>query len=399
MNMRSIWVINQSFYPDGDATGQMITDLAEDLASDGMRVTVLAGRNRKQAPKEESYRGMRIIRVNVLRLNKKVLIFRYLNYLSLFPSLIFKSFFLPAPDIIFVVSSPPFMFFAGAVLKLIKGSRLVFNVQDLYPDVAIRLGLLTNRPLISLIEKLTLRAYAFADKIICVGTVMKEKLVKSGRGDDKTAVVNNWADASLLFPLERKTNPILGREGLLDKFVVQYSGNLGMVHEIDTVLEAAKQLKQRGDIVFVFVGDGVQKNKIVDFIRQHELRNILLLPFQRREELNLSLNACDLALVTQKAGFEGLVVPSKIYGLMAVGKPIMAICPDKTEVAEIVGDGLGVVVRPGEGSRCAQAILRLAEDPGKMGAMGIRARKIFVGKYDRKLSTRQYFEILNGLLL
>ncbi|MFA6548427.1 MAG: glycosyltransferase family 4 protein, partial [Candidatus Margulisiibacteriota bacterium] len=316
--MPLLWIINQSYFPDIDATGQMMTDLAEDLVKNGLQVTVITGQNQKSSPKQEQHNGVNIFRVPVARLNKKVLLYRYLNYISLFPSILTKALFMPKPDYIFIVSSPPFMFLLGWLLKIVKGSKLIFNVQDLYPDIAIKLRLLRNSLLINPIKWLILQSYKRADKLICVGEKMQDLLIKRGVPVKDLAVIHNWADSQLLYPIARADNYFINQAGLAGKFIIQYSGNFGMVHEIDTILQAALTLASNPDIRFLFIGGGVQSDKISLFIKDNNLSNITRLPFQPRKELNLSLNACDVAIVSIKDGFEGTIVPSKLFGIMAV---------------------------------------------------------------------------------
>ncbi len=384
-NKRSVYLLNQSFYPDADATGQMMTDLSEDLVKQGMGVTVIAGKRRGAAT--EVFNGVMVYRVPVLKLDKKILPFRYLNYLSFFPSVFIKVLLLPRPDVYFIVSSPPFMYFIGWMLKFIKKTRLIFDVQDLYPDVAVNLGLLKSLWLANKIGCLTLGMYRAADRVICIGETMQALLVKRGVPAAKLVMIHNWADGSKLYPILRAAN---------DKFIIQYSGNIGMVHDIDTVLTAAERLRSEADVGFDFIGDGVQAKKI----RDAKLPNVRLLPYKPRSELNESLNACDLALVTMKAGFGGVVVPSKLYGILATGKPVIAVCPSDSEVVSIIKENnCGIAVSPGDVNGLVKAISGLYADRELVKTMGENARKVFLAKYDRHIETNKYYDAILQLLI
>jgi glycosyltransferase involved in cell wall biosynthesis len=394
----SLWIINQCFHPDIDATAQIMTDLAEDLVDRGIRVTVITGRNNNSYGKRETYNGINIIRVGVLKLSKKILFFRYLNYISLFPSILFKSVFLRKPDYILVVSSPPFIFFLGSLLKTLRRSKLILNVQDLYPDVAVKLNLLKNPALIKVLEYFTRRLYQKAHKIICISENMRNRLIQKECPGEKIEVIHNWADRKLLHPLTKDGNSFVLKHKLSNKFVLQYAGNFGMVQEMDTILESANHLKSNQNILFILIGDGVQANKIRSFISENRLGNVMMIPYQKRELINFSLNACDVSFVTLKDSFQGAVVPSKVYSTMATGKPVLGVCPKGSEIEEIVDENkCGVVLQPGDFKGCAEKILYLYNNPEDRELMGKNALKGFLEKYERSIATRRYFEIISRI--
>lgn len=394
---KSLLILNQVFYPDLDATGQLLTDLAEDLAKRKIAVSVICGRNRPEQKRHEVYRGVEIDRVAVLRLNKKILPFRYLNYLSFFPAVFFRAMRHKRTDYLLVVSSPPFMYLIGWLLKKIKRTKLVYNVQDLFPDVAIELGLIKSRPLIRAINGLNAIMLRSVEKIICIVESMASSLVAKGAALEKITVIHNWADGRQLFPLPRAENEFLLRSGLNKKFIVQYSGNIGMVHDIDTILATAERMTRIDRVHFVFIGDGVQARKIKELIAQKKPTNISLFPYQARVALNLSLNASDLSLVSLKNGFEGKVLPSKLYGIMAVGKPIIAICRRDSDVARIVqASACGRVIESGDAAGCEEAILELMNDPAQLKLLGCNARAAFMDKYDRPKQTAAYYQAIFG---
>ncbi|HTY13184.1 MAG TPA: glycosyltransferase, partial [Candidatus Omnitrophota bacterium] len=395
---REILLISHNFYPEIDATGQMMTDLAEDLTARGLKLRVITGRHQKGSPKQEFHKGIDIRRVRVLHLNKRILPFRFLNYISFFPSVFFSALLSSRPDAIFIVSSPPFMYFLGRMLQKLWRNRLVFNAQDLYPDVAVRLGLLKSRFMIRLLERLTLKMYDKATLIICIGDRMAQLLIGRGVQENKLRIIDNWSDGRQVHPIEKRSDHFVQKHGLQDKFIVQYSGNIGMVHEIDTVLSAALALADEPGIVFVFIGGGVNAGKIEGFVSAHGLKNVRMYPSQPRELLNDSLNAADVSLVTLKKGFAGTVVPSKIYGIMASGKPVIAVCPAESEASRIVRDNeCGTVVDPGDVEGCVRAIREFNRDREELERSGKNARRAFMSKYDRPLMTRKYYEAIREM--
>lgn len=388
----SILLLNQGFYPNIDAIGQILTDLAEDLVKNKIAVSVICGRNKPEYKRYEVYCGIEINRVPVLRLNKKILLFRYLNYLSFFPSAFVRALLQKKTDYIMVVSSPPFMYLIGWLLKHIKRTKLIYDVQDLFPDVAIELGLIKSRLLIKAINGLNSLMLRGVEKIICIGETMAQLLAAKGVVKEKLTVIHNWADGKQLYPMPREKNDFLIKYGLTTKFIVQYSGNIGMVHDIETILDTAERMKRVSLVHFVFIGDGVQAKKIRECVDKNKLENLSIFPYQKRETLNVSLNAADLSLVSLKRGFEGKVVPSKVYGIMAVGKPIIAICGRGSEVANIIEENnCGYVVAPGDAAGVEKAILELMGNRARMKIMGENARRVFIKKYDRTKQTEAYY--------
>jgi glycosyltransferase involved in cell wall biosynthesis len=197
-------------------------------------------------------------------------------------------------------------------------------------------------------------------------------------------VIHNWADGDALRPLAG-TSPLRAPWGLEGKFVVAYSGNMGRVHDLDTVLEAGERLRGEAGVVFLFIGDGHQRLRLESEARRRGLANVVFQPYQAREQLAASLGAADVHLVSLLPALEGLVVPSKFYGVLAAGRAAIVIGDPEGEVARIARDGdCGLSVAAGDAAGLARAILSLRDDPARCASMGANARAVFDAQYDRR---------------
>ncbi len=233
---------------------------------------------------------------------------------------------------------------------------------------------------------------------VVLGQPMRERVTALGVDPQRIAVIPNWADGGLLRPVARGANPLRAEWGLGDRFVVGYSGNLGRVHEFGTVLDAAEALRSQADVVFLFIGDGAQKAALATAAQERALLNILFRPYQPREALGQSLGAADVHLVTLRPELEGLVVPSKFYGIAAVGRPTIFIGDPEGEIGSIVREAqCGTCVRQGDGEGLAQAIAALRDDPALRERMGANARRVFEERYDRAIAVGQWRQLLHDV--
>jgi glycosyltransferase involved in cell wall biosynthesis len=227
---------------------------------------------------------------------------------------------------------------------------------------------------------------------------MREQVAaKIGRDrEDRIDVIHNWADGEKIRPLaEGERNAFAEEHGLRGRFVVQFSGNFGRVNDFDTPLEAAGLLKDRAGIVFLFIGDGAKAGEIKEYVRRHDLDNVLLLPYQPRETLLYSLAAGDAHLVTLAEGLAGLSVPSKTYGILAAGRPVLFVGDARSDVARIIAENrCGEVVSTGDAARMAGIIAAWADDLASVERLGREARELFLRRFDRTHAVDAYSESL-----
>lgn len=376
-----------------------MTDLAESLVERGLEVTAVAGRGRynggERLSRREEYRGIKIERAWATSFGKRTIAGRLSDYLSFYVGATWKLLRVERHDILLALTQPPLIGLIGLLIGRLRGMRVVALVQDIYPDVAVALGTLRGRsPGARFFDWLNRRALCGMDRIIVLGECMRDR-IRAKVGDERSRridIIHNWADGQLIRPLARdEANPFRLRHDLQDKFVVLFSGNFGLVNEFQTVLEAARLLRERREIVFLFVGEGVKGVEIKKFVEQHRLENVRMLPYQPREELCFSLTAGDAHLTTLADGLAGLSVPSKTYAILAAGRPVMFVGDLRSAVAELVAEnGCGAVVASGESRQLAQLIIDWAADREKLDELGIRARALFESRFERQHAIKAY---------
>jgi colanic acid biosynthesis glycosyl transferase WcaI len=404
-----ILILHQFFYPDHSAVSQLMTDLAENLVERGVEVTAVAGRGRynggERLSRREEYRGIKIERAWATSFGKRSIVGRLSDYLSFYVGATWKLLRVERHDILLALTQPPLIGLIGLIIGRLRGMRVVALVQDVYPDVAVAVGTLKPQSMPArFFDWLNRRALSVMDRIIVLGECMRER-ISAKVGDeraDRIDIIHNWADGDVIKPLNRtEENPFRHQHGLEDKFVVLFSGNFGLVNEFQTALEAARLLREREDIVFLFIGDGVKGAEIRKFADEHQLANIRMLPYQPREELRFSLTAGDAHLTTLAEGLAGLSVPSKTYAILAAGRPVLFVGDLRSAIARLVAENTcGAVIASGQSAQLAEVIKDWAANPSKLAELGARARSLFESRFERQHAVVAYLasfeKCLNG---
>ncbi len=390
-------LINRCFWPDAEATGQLLGELTEDLSS-GSDVTVVAGpsyvgtNQRKGLWRTEARGRVAIVRTWGTRLPKSNLLGRVLNLGTYYVLAAAAALKLGRPDIIVAETDPPLLGLLGALLKLRWGSRFVYYCQDLYPDIAEATGGVRNRGLLWMLERANRIAYAKADAIVVLGEDMRRRIVGKGVAAEKIVIIPNWIDCEKV--VSSSSNPSRSRFG--DRFVVMYAGNLGLSQQLESVLAAARRLSADERILFVLVGDGARRQWLLSEARSMGLRNFEILPQQPRETIGELLTAADLHLVPLLAGAAGCIVPSKVYGILAAGRPYVAMMEECADVARMASEHrVGFVTPPGDVDTLVETIRSAMKDPGRLKEMGRRARRLAEQEFDRGVVTRKFARMLD----
>lgn len=398
-----VLILNQFFYPDISATSQLMTDLADDLAAQGAEVTALCSNASYIAGQSFASSAMhgavRIERVTVIAFDRENILRRVGSYLSFYVTAFLRLLRLPRQDVILVLTTPPLVAIVAYVVRLLKGSRVAYLVQDLYPDIAYAFGMMKQKSLGGrVLDAVALFLLRRADVVIALGRCMQERLVAKGVSAAKIQVIPNWADGAQIVPIPREGNPFRAAHDLQDKFIVLYSGNMGRAHDFTVILKSMEQLANHKDIVFVFIGGGPKRTELKNFLEAHPAANARILEYVPREELRHSMGAADLSIVAVADGLEGLVVPSKLYGIMASGRPALYVGPAGSEAAHtIVAQQCGFVVSNSDPDGFSRAILSARNDSAASAAMGAAARQAFEREFDRPVATRRYFHLLNAV--
>ena len=368
---------NRSYWPDTGATGQLLTELAEDLVSKhGMQVTVVAGYPVPAAgplASSETRHGVRILRARGTTLSQRSFAGRATNYLTYFLSALWIALRLPRQDVTVALTDPPIIGLAALAARPRRG--MVFYCQDIFPQVAGLLEDFKSEFINQALERLNRHLVRRAKRIVSLGETMTSRLVE-GKGADpaKITVIQNWADTSAIVP-SAKANEFSRAHGLDQRFVVLHAGNIGLSQNLDVVIDAAAILQPRTDIVIVFIGDGNRRLALESAARARGLDNVRFLPFQPRESLRWTYATSDVCLVSLKPGLAGYIVPSKLYPILAAGRPYIAAVEPLTEVAALTEHHrCGVLVTPGDAAKMAAAIVALADHRDEREGMGQRAR-------------------------
>lgn len=341
------------FYPEVATTGQILTELAEGL-TDTFDVTVICeipsyaqAIDEKYKTKRfyfEEYKGMKVIRVRVPEVNKQSKVSRVKYILSYFFNCIGATFKAGKFDLVFTVTQPPILGgLLGVIGKMATRGKLMYQIMDFNPEQTIAVNYAGNRMVLRAMmwfDKLNCRT---SDVVVTLGRDMQETLYKRFKNKNvpNNVVINNWIDETKVYPLEHSDERVAAfrkQYGLEGKFVIMTSGNIGLYYDFENLLKIMVKFKDEKDVVFAFVGDGLVKPKLQEYVEKHQLTNVVFAPFQKKEDLNYSLNAADVHIVTNALGVKGVSVPSKIYGILAVNKPIWGILEKDSEAWRIIKD-------------------------------------------------------------
>jgi len=397
--------VNRFYAPDHSATSQMLTDLASALAAGGADVHVVTSRLRYEdasaalAP-EETIDGVRVHRVRTSAFGRGSLLGRAFDYLSFYLTASLRLFGLVGRgDVVVAKTDPPLISVPVGWVSRLRGARTVNWLQYLFPEVAAELGMkLAQGASGRLLRWLRNDSLRRAATNVVLGRVMHERVKALGVDPRQVVTISNWADGTAVRPVEHAANPLRREWGLDGKFVVGYSGNMGRVHEFDTIVGAANALAAQPDIVFLFVGDGAQRATIEAAATESGLTNLLFRPYQPRELLDRSLGAVDVHLVTLRPELEGLVVPSKFYGIAAAGRPVLMVGDPEGEIGAVVRESeCGLCVRQGDSSGLVAAIVQLRSDPGLQERLGRNSRRVLEGRFDKGTAMEKWRRLLEGV--
>ena len=396
--------VNRYYEPDESASSQMLTDLARGLAASGLMVHVVCSRQlygdpKARLPRHENLLGVTVHRVPTTRFGRTRLFGRAIDYASFYAAAgVTLAKLLGIGDVLIAKTDPPLVSILAALIARSKRAALINWQQDVFPEVAVLLGVhLLPGWLDALLRRLRDSSLRFASMNVVIGSRMFEYFRGRGIPADRLCVIENWADSGAIVPKPSTASALRARLELADRFVVCYSGNLGKAHEFDTLLSAASALRANPSIVFLIIGGGTKMAPLQRAVAALSLENFRFLPYQPREELEDSLAAADLHVVSLLPTLEGLILPSKLYGILAAGRPLVFIGDPKGDIARVVSDAeCGAIVEINAGEALAAAILRLQADPAACDAMGTRARESLVNRYSMEKGIERWLALLDA---
>jgi colanic acid biosynthesis glycosyl transferase WcaI len=394
-----ILVLNQYYRPGIEATANLLAVLCEALAED-YDVSVVTARvhEREDLPAEELLNGVRVLRAPSTAYERTKLHLRAANYITYLGGSLLRALSSPKPDLVLTMTDPPIVGALGVVVARAKRARLLVISQDVFPEIATELGRLTNPVLVRLLARLVRFYLRRADAIVAIGERMRDRLHAKGAPPERVAVIANWVDTDEITPQPREN--AWSRSKLLhERFVVMHSGNVGHAQNLDSLVHAAAELHELEDLTVAVIGSGARHAEIRDLVIRLEAGNVLFLEYQPREALSESLSAAQLHYVGLGKGLSGYVVPSRVYGILAAGRPMLVAADADSETATLVEEvGCGVVVPPDRPDLIAEAIRQARAGSLDLEEMGRRGREYVVANADTSVAIERYRRVVAGLL-
>jgi colanic acid biosynthesis glycosyl transferase WcaI len=386
-----ILVLNQYYWPGVEATAQLLAQLCEALAAD-YDVTVVTGHlHGLELPLEEERNGVRIVRVRSTAYERSRLHLRAANYATYLGDTALTALRGEPPDLVLCMTDPPIVGDIGLLVARRFGVPLLVISQDVFPEIAERLKRLEHPLVVGALRKLVGLYLRRADRVVAIGETMKLRLVRKGAREARVEVIPNWVDTTEIQPQPRH-NTWARAHGVDDVFVVMHSGNIGHAQDLDSLVRAATFLRDLDRLQMMVIGFGARHGELTRLARRLEVTSsVRFLDYQPREQLPLSLAAGDLHYVGLARGLSGFVVPSRLYGILAAGRPVLVSADRDSEIVRIVEDvGCGIVVPPGRPDLVAGVIRDVLEGRLSLEGMGERGRAWVEQEADREVAFDRY---------
>ncbi len=403
-------IVTQWFPPEPAPFGVMMREMASFFVAAGWEVEVITGfPNHPEGVLHAGYRrswhrrsaegGFVVDRVWLSISARRNLLGRALTFLSFTTTSAIRLLRNRRAEVVFAVLQPLSQGLLLPLLCRLKGSRLVFNVQDLHPETQIRLGLIKNRWLIRFLECVERVSYRSSDHVTAISLPFVDHVIGKGVAPERVTCIENWVDCERIMPVGRAAS-LRSAIGFGDtEFVVLWAGTIGAVSGIDTLISAASELQHLENVKFLVVGDGVRRASAETMVRDRGLRNVLFRGFFPEAQLSALFASADVAVVTLAKGFGDTSVPSKILAYMAAAKPIVAAAPAESQTArEVVASGAGIVVPPSDGRMMSEAIRQLMDDEVRRDRMGAEARARVLAHWDRAAVLSRYVRLFNSMV-
>ena len=395
------------YEPEIAASMYLFSNLTEALAERGHDVLIYTPVPTRGIPdslrkqylrrrKEIQFGGRVKIRRFWLPKEKKSILSRGIRYILLNLSTLFKGMSTCA-DVIFMNSTPPTNMLVGVLLCKLKKSPVIYNIQDMFPESLAATGIVPqNSVLYKIANWMAELSYRRLSGIITISDQFKNRLLEMGVDYDKIRVVPNWVDESAVYKKEREQNYLLKKYQLnKEDFFITYSGNIGYTQNIDMLLTVAKELEDYPDMKFVLIGDGAYKKEAVYSIKQKNIRNVIVLPFQDYQYISDVFSLGDIGIVISKQGVQGSSVPSKTWSIMAAECPVLASFDLSSELCKMIdGNNCGICVDAGDKEQFKDAILWMYEHPEERKVLGENGRRYILEHLTKEIGTEQYIDVL-----
>jgi colanic acid biosynthesis glycosyl transferase WcaI len=400
-----ILFLSTYFRPDTASTGVLMTQLAEELVKMGHQITVVTSMPhyntnsiwpayRRRLMARESWGDMKVRRVYLYVPRKKEKVLgRLFNYVTFNTISALAAAMSGRPDVIFVPSPPLTNGVEGFFLSRLFRVPFIYNVQDIYPDVAVRLGVLRNPRIIRTFQRMEQFVYRKAAAVSVISEGFRRNLLCKGVPESKLHVIPNFVDTGFVSPRPRR-NEFSVREELNDRYVVLFAGNVGLSQDLETILEAAKILACRPDILFLVVGNGAAKEGLMEQVERMSLANVRFLPFQPHEVVPDLYGSADVCLVPLRQGLTEESVPCKVFTILGAARPLVASVDHDSDTSRFVKEaGCGLCVEPGDPLALSEAILDLHRDREMAAEMGRRGHDFVATNFTSQRIAHQYHDL------
>ncbi|HHP7245049.1 MAG TPA: glycosyltransferase family 4 protein, partial [Elainellaceae cyanobacterium] len=402
-----VGIITQFFPPDYAPTGQLLDELSQQLEAQGFQIEIFTSQpgyafQDQSAPRHEQIRHRSIRRSRTASIWPQRIRGKAVNgLLFCLRAGLHLIKLAKRSDIILVTTAPPFLPILGYLIRHIFKKPYICLLYDLYPDIAINLGVIhPDHWIARLWSAVNYRIWKDADRIIVLSSTMRDRVLdRHPTLAPKTSVIHSWADPNWIIPIEKHRNWFAWKHHLVESFTVLYSGNMGRCHDIETLLQAAQLLKH-DPIKFVIIGSGARYKILKETVAEQGLDNFRFLPYQEKHDLPHSLTACDLSLVSVSPGMEGLVAPSKLYAALASGRPVAAICEPHSYLTGLIANAeCGAAFQNGDAQGLASFIRFLSHHPQQTHRLGQAGRHYLKSHFTPEIIAYQYAEAFGSSLL
>ncbi|MBM4111067.1 MAG: glycosyltransferase family 4 protein [Phycisphaerae bacterium] len=401
----SVLLLNQAFWPDVVATAQHADDLGQSLVAQGHEATAVAsraiyGEKGSTLKRLDQHCGVAIHRVGLQLFGKQGITPRTFDFALFYAAAAVRCLTLKRHDVVVCFTTPPFIALVGVLLRMVKGTKVVYWTMDLYPDVAGAAGLMRREGtlwrFLQSIDRFCLR---HSDRVVVLGECMRDVIVRKGADPARVSVIPVWSGAEEFPARARTDNPLRAAWGIGDRFTILYTGNFGIGHDMEAIAGAVEALKDDDRIRWLFIGEGKAKPELERRIKACGARNVVLAGFQSREQLADVLDVGDSHLVSLLPGWEGLLLPSKFFSVLAAGKPVLWIGPDGTECGTILREhDCGFEVKPGDSSALTERIRWLIEHPEQAREMGGRGQAAYRERYCCAEACKHWHRVLSDVV-
>jgi colanic acid biosynthesis glycosyl transferase WcaI len=392
-----VLILNQYFDPDVSASARRLTELAEDLAVRD-DVIVVAGRP-SYDPSKAQARRQRPSRLHVRRaastaFHRQRPLGRILNYLTYLASALVAGLTTPKPDVVVAATDPPLVGLVGRWIAVLRRVPFVYLLWDVHPQLARAAGLMPDGMVFSVLDVFSRHVLRTASLVLVPTEQMKQSAIAGGARSDRIEVAPLWEDTSLMTPGPRE-NAFSRAHGLTGKFVVMYSGNIGLTQQLGVLIDAAERILDLDDVIVVLIGEGAGKRRLEDEVVLRRITNVRFMPYRAADEMPLSFAAADVFAVTLASGLTKYMHPSKVFTIMASGRPVVAAIDTDSDTARLITEGrIGLVSAPGDAAILEKHVRWLRDRPAERQLMGERARALAEQQYARSVGAGRYVELI-----